>query len=483
MNTTLDYINQLKEDKKNLANTLNEMGVEASENETFTSLTPKVRKIVTDPILQDKSITITENGTTNIVADEGYNGLNNVEIITNVASTGSKTNLFIQENEPEEKDGIWFKKNDLTYDTIEFAENDTLYCEKSAQLTYAVRECTIGSVGDDIYIFGGMFSGGSVYNRAYKFNTKTDQITTIANLPYTAYGVAAATYGTDIYLFGGRNGGSVYNYAYKYDTLTNAYTKLTNLPYTIGQAGATRVGTDIYIFGGTASSGQSANAYKYDILTNSYTKLTSLPFVRNTPTATSKGTDIYIFGGFNGSDGINQALKYDTLTNTYTTLKELPYGAFGMGAITVNNQVYVMGGTNLNTQTFNELYLYDTLNNIYIRKGTLYCPAGRIQESVAYANNSIYIIGGTATPLASLATTEKPEFLGYAQRCLIDSVFNDYTNTNDTVIIQGSKNDNNIKLTDKIKCKVLNVSYYSVENGLDHSIPTYIGDGIKWIKL
>lgn len=38
-----------------------------------------------DPVLQDKSIEITENGTTNIIADEGYDGLNSVDIIVNAA--------------------------------------------------------------------------------------------------------------------------------------------------------------------------------------------------------------------------------------------------------------------------------------------------------------------------------------------------------------------------------------------------------------
>ena len=80
MATTQDYINQLKIDKQNLVNMLNGMGVEANNNETFTSLTPKVGKIVTDPILQDKSVEITENGTTSIVADEGYDGLNKVDV-------------------------------------------------------------------------------------------------------------------------------------------------------------------------------------------------------------------------------------------------------------------------------------------------------------------------------------------------------------------------------------------------------------------
>lgn len=44
----------------------------------------KIKSIETEPNLQDKSITLTENGTTNIVADEGYDGLNNVDVTVNV---------------------------------------------------------------------------------------------------------------------------------------------------------------------------------------------------------------------------------------------------------------------------------------------------------------------------------------------------------------------------------------------------------------
>ena len=39
-------------------------------------------------LLQDKTIEITENGTTNITVDEGYDGLGNVEVITNVEGSG-----------------------------------------------------------------------------------------------------------------------------------------------------------------------------------------------------------------------------------------------------------------------------------------------------------------------------------------------------------------------------------------------------------
>lgn len=50
-----------------------------------------------DILLQDKSIEITENGTTNIVADEGYDGLNNVEVVTNVSGGEELTEIYSTE--------------------------------------------------------------------------------------------------------------------------------------------------------------------------------------------------------------------------------------------------------------------------------------------------------------------------------------------------------------------------------------------------
>ena len=62
MATTTDYINQLKTDKTNLVNNLNTKGVSAAQNETFTSLVPKVLDIETG-ITPTGTINITENGT------------------------------------------------------------------------------------------------------------------------------------------------------------------------------------------------------------------------------------------------------------------------------------------------------------------------------------------------------------------------------------------------------------------------------------
>lgn len=51
------------------------------------------------PVLQSKEIEITENGTTNVVADSGYDGLSEVEVTTNVSSGGGEEYFLSQIDE------------------------------------------------------------------------------------------------------------------------------------------------------------------------------------------------------------------------------------------------------------------------------------------------------------------------------------------------------------------------------------------------
>ena len=93
-----------KETLQNYNNRLNENNITLdSILETINTL-PEVKEIV----LQDKAIEITENGTQTITADEGYDGLNNVSVTTNIEASGGavekgfKINGFDEEGYPND---------------------------------------------------------------------------------------------------------------------------------------------------------------------------------------------------------------------------------------------------------------------------------------------------------------------------------------------------------------------------------------------
>lgn len=68
-----------------------------TENATYdvTNYARVSASVYPEPNLQDKSITITENGTQNITYDSGYDGLNSVEVTTNIEGSSTKGQVYM----------------------------------------------------------------------------------------------------------------------------------------------------------------------------------------------------------------------------------------------------------------------------------------------------------------------------------------------------------------------------------------------------
>ena len=99
MATTSQYLEQLQQDRNNLADALVNKGIGAAKTETFTSLVGKIKDI--KPKLQNKTVTPEEDGLT-ISSDSDYDGLNEVTIspiqagaIKNLTADNIKKNIEI----------------------------------------------------------------------------------------------------------------------------------------------------------------------------------------------------------------------------------------------------------------------------------------------------------------------------------------------------------------------------------------------------
>lgn len=91
MATIEQNLERLNNVKTNWRQALINQGQTIAENAPLESYVVATGSI--EPKLQNKSITITENGTTTINADSNYDGLNEVEITTDVAGSGTGVNI------------------------------------------------------------------------------------------------------------------------------------------------------------------------------------------------------------------------------------------------------------------------------------------------------------------------------------------------------------------------------------------------------
>ena len=121
-----------------------------------------------DITLQEKSVDITDNGATEVVPDSNYYGLSKVNINTNVVN---KPNIFMQETEPETKEGIWLQSN-KQIDKVEIVENFasgegswTSLPNLPVRLGCDAYAC----IGDDIYVLD-LYSD-TIYKVNPKLNT------------------------------------------------------------------------------------------------------------------------------------------------------------------------------------------------------------------------------------------------------------------------------------------------------------------------
>ena len=390
----------------------------------------------------------------NIVAE---NIKKDVEIlgVTGTLEGTATPNIFLQDTEPTEKNGIWIESDDYEIENIVSVDRvntePTWITTGISPVPYNCSSAGVVNIDTDIYFFGSRQSG--YYTTAYKYDTLTNTYTQLTDIPYEFNGGSAVAVGTTIYLFGGWTGDR--NTVYKYDILTDTYTQLSNIPMSFYSNTAVRVGDYIYLLGNGNSK-----AYKYNYKTDTYTQIAYTPYYYQNTGIVAIGTNIYTFGGTDTSSNLQKAYKYDTLTDIYTQVSSIPFSFMSGSAIGVNNMVYLFGGS----QAYTTAYKYDTLTDTYTKLPDI--PNGISSTPVAVVGDkAIYLMNNSKAQVLDLGILDFEDNTFVISQAL------------PTYKTQIYSNESNIRNGFD------NAWFYTTQDGLITDIPSYYGDGTSWVKF
>ena len=450
---------------------INNQDKEITENGVFTAdegFSGLGQVTVNTPEINNQDKEIIHNGSYS--ADDGYTGLGTVTVNVPLSESvdGSSMNIFVQEEEPEIKNGIWVQAS-RTMEHIEIDEN--IYIEgqwgqdeQYGKLPSDYKEINnhVTAIGTDIYIVSD--------SDVFKYDTLTNGITSLSSMKYNSNQSCITSVGSTIYMFGGYSGRE--KYACKYDTLNDTSEYISNVPADITKGSAISIGTDIYLFCNSIS-------YKYDTITDEYTLLNKIPYTFSNGALAHIGNEIYLIGGqYNSQFWYPKMYKYNIDNNSFTKLTDIPYNFDSGGVVVIGTDIYIFGNcTDYRTETTENAYKYDTLTDTYTPITNI--PYKTKNVGVAMVGNNIYLLGGSVL---------KDNNYVYNVIQVFSLVSKEYTE-NTLVISQGKYKTvgyevclfTNKLMESKPIYPFVDAWFYS--DHLETDLPTYYGNGSEWVKI
>lgn len=400
-------------------------------------------------------------------------------------SSGRTLNLFLQENEPLLKKGLWLQTN-KTYNNTMILETNGIpmtFTTDKATTNYSYNNGACQRVGDYVYLLGGgtNWSSEGCYIYAYKYHLPSNTLTTLKNTTPRYIGYSGSTVaGGKIYFF------CVWDYyAFRvYDPQTDSYGKLADPPvyYTCGANLVALNDKELYHFGNDRTGTTGLKSAKYNISTNTWTAIADLPSVMPRCVTFVSGTDVYILGGPKVSNN-PVSYKYDTITNTYTKLNTPPT-TFSSSSWYYNNESKKAYIFSPNDDSLG-VYEYDVLTDSYTKMDvTLPYSFATSGNGIVEYNGNLFMFGGNGgvSKVASIA--------------LDIPIINPPKNTDNAIVYinkDNSEGDYSCELfnTNKISTDIskyntfyINDLFYRDRDGVtDKSSPAYYGNGEEWIKF
>ncbi len=207
------------------------------------------------------------------------------------------------------------------------------------------------------------------------------------------------------------------------------------LEYPSSGIAAAAVADKIYLFGVSTAYTSSHRVCVFDTTNNT---LQNLRYRNITSTAAAAVADkIYLFGGYDFNGYVDKIEVFDTTDNTIQTLSiKLPIAAETIAAAAVGTKIYLFGG-NSKSGFLNTIQVFDTTNNT-IQTLSTKLPIAAISIGRAVVGTKIYLFGGndgsyflntiqvfdtTNNTIQTLSTTLSRAMSGIAAAAVADKIY------------------------------------------------------------
>jgi N-acetylneuraminic acid mutarotase len=177
-------------------------------------------------------------------------------------------------------------------------------------------DVTAAAVGKQVVLAGGFDGYGPQADVWASRDGKSFRV--VARLPQPVRYPAVAVHGSDVYVFGGLISGGEYNGTFTSDIQrirlsTGTATIVGHLPVALAHAMGAAVDGQLLIIGGSTPVATSASVYRFDPATKTISRVATLPAPLTDAAVATVGNSVYLLGGVSGGRPL------DTITRVRVT--------------------------------------------------------------------------------------------------------------------------------------------------------------------
>jgi DNA-binding CsgD family transcriptional regulator/N-acetylneuraminic acid mutarotase len=217
------------------------------------------------------------------------------------------------------------------------------------------------------------------------------------SLPQARSALAAATFESSLYLFGGVTSGGTTSSTLRYNIASNAWEELAAKPTPVSEVQAAVLGEMIYIPGGKLENSQPGLILEaYSPRQNRWESLAPLPVALSGYALTAFEGALYLFGGWDGLRYTDMVYTYDPDSNRWQARGKMPSARGFSAALALEGRIYLVGGYDGQNALASVQVYYPSRERAgspaWEERAPL--PEGRYAMGAASLANMLYILGG-----------------------------------------------------------------------------------------